>query len=171
MTFGRAEDLLIQLQINDEPIKTIKAGLNYQRWFVDIRGCITFGLVSDEELVTGARLLRQRARPQETAQGLERFQAPRHRAGAPRDQTLLRAGGRGSDATSVDQRTASSYLGFGYGVRGVNPRTLANASLRRGSDAGQALSRRAPPGDIRSATAPAITAGCRIATPSARISR
>ena len=156
VTFGGAEDLLIQLQINDEPIKTIKAGLNYQRWFVDMGGFITFGFVSDEELVT----------EDATPAGNVRVLKKRHKDKIvpstgivlnfhPANYPALAA--QFGIATSVD-RAASYYLGFGYRLRELGPRTLA--TFTAGIAATQV--KRFPdvsPGDIRSATAPAITQG------------
>jgi hypothetical protein len=154
VTFGAAEDLLIQLEIDGKP-KTIIVKLNYQRWFVDMGGFITFVSAADEELITedagggNVRVVKKRSRDKIVpGTGIVlNF----HLANYP---SLAAQFGL---ATSVD-RAASYYLGFGYRLRELGPRTLATFAF--GIAATQV--KRYPDvsvGDIRLPTAIAITQG------------
>lgn len=155
VSLGGAKTLQIQLTMNDDAPKTIIANLNYQRWFVDMGGFITFGFASDEELVT-----------EDATAGNVRVLKKRHKDKIvpstgivlnfhPANYPAIAA--QFGIATSVD-RAASYYLGFGVRLRELGPRTLA--TFAAGIAATQV--KRFPDvstGDIRSATAPAITKG------------
>jgi hypothetical protein len=152
---GISDALSIELQLDNGPIKTIKVTLNYQRWFVDMGGFLTFSTVSDEELST-----------QDDAPGMVKILKKRHKSKLvpgtglvldfhPANYPALAA--QFGIATSVD-RNASYYLGFGYRLRQLGSNTLA--TFAAGIAATQA--KRFPDvkvGDIRSATSTAVTQG------------
>jgi hypothetical protein len=153
---GTAEWIYITVQADDDAPQTIAAGLSYQRWFVDMGGFITFGFVSDEELVT----------EDATPAGSVRVVKKRHKDKIvpgtgivlnfhPANYPSIAA--QFGIATRVD-RAASYYLGFGYRLRQLGPNTLA--TFAAGISATQV--KRFPDvsvGDIRSATSVAITQG------------
>jgi hypothetical protein len=152
---GISDALSIELQLDKGPIKTIKVTLNYQRWFVDMGGFLTFSSVADEELAT-----------QDDAPGMVKILKKRHKSKLvpgtglvldfhPANYPSLAA--QFGIATSVD-RNASYYLGFGYRLRELGPNTLA--TFAAGISATQV--KRFPDvkvGDIRSATSTAVTQG------------
>lgn len=155
VTLGSAEALLIQLQVDNAPPKTIVANLDYQRWFVDMGGFITFVSAADQELVT-----------EDAGDGQLRVLKKRRKDAIvpgtgivlnfhPANYPALAA--QFGIATSVD-RAASYYLGFGYRLRELGPRTLATFAF--GIAATQV--KRFPDvsaGDVRPATATSITQG------------
>jgi hypothetical protein len=143
------------MQFDNEQPQTIMATLSYQRWFVDMGGFITFGSVSDQELVTEdaapgmVRILKKR-RKDKLVPGTG-IVLNFHPANYPALATQF------GIATSVD-RAASYYLGLGYRLRELGPKTLATIAL--GIAATQV--KRFPdvnPGEVRSATAPVVTQG------------
>lgn len=152
---GISDVLSIELQLDNGPIKTIKVTLNYQRWFVDMGGFLTFSSVADEELAT-----------QDDAPGMVKILKKRHKSKLvpgtglvldfhPANYPSLAA--QFGIATSVD-RNASYYLGFGYRLRQLGSNTLA--TFAAGLAATQV--KRFPDvkvGDIRSATSAAVTQG------------
>jgi hypothetical protein len=155
VALGTSDTLTIQLQMNDATPKTISTTLQYQRWFIDMGGFITFASAADEELVTenasagNVKILKKRNKDKIVpGTGIVlNF----HPANYP---SLAAQFGL---ATSVD-RAASYYLGFGYRLRELGPRTLA--TFAAGIAATQV--KRFPDvsvGDVLSATATTVTDG------------
>jgi hypothetical protein len=159
VSLGGSETLAIQLTMtgasNTPTLKTIMATMNYQRWFIDMGGFLTFGFVSDQELVMEdaapgtVRILKKRRTDKIVpGTGIVLNFHPANYPGLAAQFGI---------ATSVD-RAASYYMGFGYRLRELGPKTLA--TFAAGIAATQV--RRFPdvkPGDIRSATATTVTQG------------
>jgi len=152
---GISDSLSIVLKIGNNSFKTIKVNLNYQRWFVDMGGFLTFSTVSDQELVSedaGAGLVKiLKKRNQSKLVPGTGIVLDFHPANFP----FLAA--QFGIATSVD-RNASYFLGAGVRLRQLGPNTLATFAI--GLAATQA--KRFPDvkiGDIRSSTSPTVTQG------------
>jgi hypothetical protein len=152
---GISDSLSIELKIGEASFKTIKVNLNYQRWFVDMGGFLTFSTVSDQELVS-----------EDAGAGLVKILKKRYQSKLvpgtgivldfhPANFPFLAA--QFGIATSVD-RNASYFLGAGIRLRQLGPNTLATFAI--GLAATQA--KRFPDvkiGDIRSSTSPTVTQG------------
>ncbi len=159
IALGKSDTLAIQMQFDDDPPKTIIATLNYQRWFVDMGGFLTFSSVSDQELVTElvvggehdgqVKILKKRNQAKlVSGTGLA---LDFHLANYPN------WGAQFGLATNVD-RKASYYIGGAYRLRELGPRTLA--TIAAGIAATQAT--RFPDvsiGDFRNPTAIEVTQG------------
>jgi hypothetical protein len=156
VSLGKSDSLSITLKINGVP-KTIQLTLNYQRWFVDMGGFLTFSTVSDQELVQEdvkdmpgmVRILKKRNQSKLVpGTGIV---LDFHPANFP--VLAVQFG----IATSVD-RNASYFLGGGVRLRQLGPNSLATFAI--GIAATQA--KRFPDvkvGDVRSATSPVVTQG------------
>jgi len=155
IALGRSSTLSIQLSIDGQEPQTMVATLNYQRWFVDMGGFITFGFATDQELALeevqpGQVQVLKKRRTDKLVPGTG-IVLNFHPANYP--AIALQFG----LATSVD-RAASYFAGAGYRLRELGPRTLATFAV--GLAATQV--KRFPDvrvGDIRPSTAPEVTTG------------
>jgi hypothetical protein len=155
VALGKSETMIISLQFNDDEPRAMDVSLNYQRWFIDMGGFLTFGFVSDQELATedaatGQVLVTKKRSKDKFVPGTG-IVLNFHPANYPALAAQF------GIATSVD-RAASYYFGAGYRLRELGPKTLATFAF--GIAATQV--QRFPDvkvGDIRSATSTSITQG------------
>jgi len=155
VSLSKSDILGVQLTIDDADPTTLFIPVSYQRWFVDMGGFLTFSPISDQELATSdagsgnVRIDKKRRKDRLLpATGIVLNFHPANYPGLATQFGL---------ATSVD-RSASYYLGLGYRLRELGPRTLATFSA--GIAATQV--KRFPDvkvGDIRAGTSDAITKG------------
>lgn len=155
LSLSRSGLMGVQLIIDDGASETFKIPLNYQHWFVDTGGFLTFGVVADQELAVedagsgNVRVIKKRSKDKLVpGTGIVLNFHPANYPGLAAQFGL---------ATSVD-RAASYYLGIGYRLRELGPKTLATFAV--GLAATQV--KRFPDvsvGDVHPATADSITKG------------